>query len=209
MDMTSISIIGTGNMGSAIAGLAAKGGASVQVVARDVVKAQQLAEKVGGAAAAFGESLTGDIVVLALPYGALADVIVSYGPQLDGKIVVDVTNPVDFATFDSLTVASDSSAAAELQEALPAAKVIKAFNTNFAATLFSGEVGGVPTTVVIAGDDEEAKGRLTEVVSAGGVSVADAGALKRARELEAVGFLQMVLAVREQVAWTGGFAVRS
>ena len=207
--MTSISIIGTGNMGSAIAGLAAKGGASVQVVARDVVKAQQLAEKVGGAAAAFGESLTGDIVVLALPYGALSDVIASYGPQLDGKIVVDVTNPVDFATFDALTVAADSSAAAELQEALPAAKVIKAFNTNFAATLFSGEVGGVPTTVVIAGDDEKAKGRLTELVSAGGVSVADAGALKRARELEAVGFLQMVLAVREQVAWTGGFAVRS
>jgi len=207
--MTSISIIGTGNMGSAIAGLAAKGGASVQVVARDLVKAQQLAEKVGGVAAAFGESLTGDIVVLALPYGALADVIASYGPQLDGKIVVDVTNPVDFATFDGLTVAADSSAAAELQEALPAAKVVKAFNTNFAATLFSGEVGGVPTTVVIAGDDEEAKGRLTEVVSAGGVSVADAGALKRARELEAVGFLQMVLAVREQVAWTGGFAVRS
>lgn len=119
------------------------------------------------------------------------------------------TNPVDFSTFDSLTVPADSSAAAELQAALPGAKVVKAFNTNFAATLFSGEVGGVPTTVVIAGDDDGAKARLTELVSAGGVSTADAGSLKRARELEALGFLQLVLAVREQVAWTGGFAVRS
>src|SRR5690606_22261910 len=110
---------------------------------------------------------------------------------------------------DSLTVPADSSAATELQAALPGARVIKAFNTNFAATLASGEVGGVPTTVVVAGDDDAAKAQLTEVVSAGGVSVADAGALKRARELEAVGFLQMVLAVREQVAWTGGFAVRA
>jgi len=207
--MASISVIGTGNMGSAIAGIAAKGGASVQVVARDITKAKQLAEQVGGTAGSFGEALSGDVVVLALPYPALADVIATYGPQLDGKVVVDVTNPVDFATFDALTVPADSSAAAELQAALPGAKVIKAFNTNFAATLATGEVGGVPTTVVIAGDDETAKGQLTEIVSAGGVAVADAGSLKRARELEALGFLQMALAVREQVPWTGGFAVRA
>jgi predicted dinucleotide-binding enzyme len=207
--MTSISIIGIGNMGSAIARITAKGGASVQVVARDITKAQQLAAQVGGTAGSFGDTLTGEIVVLALPYPALADVIATYGAQLDGKVVVDVTNPVDFATFDGLTVPADSSAAAELQAALPTARVVKAFNTNFAATLLSGEVGGVPTTVVIAGDDEAAKARLTEVVSAGGVTIADAGSLKRARELEALGFLQMVLAVREQVAWTGGFAVRA
>src|SRR5690606_25641488 len=120
------------------------------------------------------------IVVLALPYAALADIVEIYGSQLDGKGVVDVTSPVDFAPCDSLTVPADSSAAAELQEALPGAKVVKAFNANFAATLFSGEVGGVPTTVVIAGDDDDAKGRLTDVISAGGVSVADAGGLKRA-----------------------------
>jgi len=207
--MARITVIGTGNMGSAIAGIVAKGGASVQVVARDRAKATQLAESVNGEAASFGDSLTGDIVVLALPYPALADVVGVYGEQLAGKTVVDVTNPVDFATFDSLTVPADSSAAAELQAQLPGARVVKAFNTNFAATLFSGEVGGVPATVIIAGDDEDAKAQLTEVVSAGGVSVADAGGLARARELEAVGFLQMVLAVREQVAWTGGFAVRA
>lgn len=207
--MASISVIGTGNMGSAIAGVAAKGGASVQVVARDRAKAQHLADQVGGTAASLGDSLDGDVVVLALPYPALGDVVAAYAAQLDGKVVVDVTNPVDFATFDSLTVPADSSAAAALQESLPGAKVVKAFNTNFAATLFSGEVGGVPTTVVIAGDDDDAKAELTEVISAGGVSVADAGGLNRARELEAVGFLQMVLAVREEIPWTGGFAVRA
>jgi predicted dinucleotide-binding enzyme len=207
--MASMTVIGTGNMGSAIASVAAKGGASIQIVARDIAKAQQLAAQVGGTADEFGDALTGDIVVLALPYPALEDVVKTYGAALAGKVVVDVTNPVDFATFDGLTVPSDSSAAAQLQAALPGAKVVKAFNTNFAATLFSGEVGGVPTTVVVAGDDDIAKAQLTEIISAGGVVVADAGGLKRARELEAVGFLQMVLAVREQVAWTGGFAVRA
>ncbi|WP_442577117.1 NADPH-dependent F420 reductase [Microbacterium sp. F51-2R] len=207
--MASMTVIGTGNMGSAIASVAAKGGASIQIVARDIAKAQQLAAQVGGTADEFGDALTGDIVVLALPYPALEDVVKTYGAALAGKVVVDVINPVDFATFDGLTVPSDSSAAAQLQVALPGAKVVKAFNTNFAATLFSGEVGGVPTTVVVAGDDDIAKAQLTEIISAGGVVVADAGGLKRARELEAVGFLQMVLAVREQVAWTGGFAVRA
>jgi predicted dinucleotide-binding enzyme len=207
--MASMTVIGTGNMGSAIASVAAKGGASIQIVARDIAKAQQLAAQVGGTADEFGDALTGDIVVLALPYPALEDVVKTYGAALAGKVVVDVTNPVDFATFDGLTVPSDSSAAAQLQAALPGAKVVKAFNTNFAATLFSGEVGGVPTTVVVAGDDDIAKAQLTEIIAAGGVVVADAGGLKRARELEAVGFLQMVLAVREQVAWTGGFAVRA
>lgn len=206
--MTGISVIGTGNMGSAIAGLAEKGGASVQIVARDMAKARQLADQVGGTAASFGEALDGDIVILAVPYSALAEVGTRYASELDGKVVVDITNPVDFDTFDSLTVPADSSAAASLQASLPGAKVVKAFNTNFAATLFSGEVGGVPTTVVIAGDDEAAKARLTELISAGGVAVADVGGLNRARELEAVGFLQMVLAVREQIAWTGGLAIR-
>ncbi|MEV4775907.1 NADPH-dependent F420 reductase [Microbacterium sp. LTA6] len=207
--MASISIIGTGNMGSAIAGILAKGGASVQAVARDSAKAAALAEQVGGTAAAFGEALTGEIVVLAIPYPAVADVIETYAEQLQGKIVVDVTNPVDFDTFDALTVPADSSAAAEFQRAVPDAKVVKAFNTNFAATLGSREVGGVPTTVIVASDDDQAKAQLTEIISASGVSVTDAGSLKRARELEALGFLQLVLAVREEVPWTGGFAIRS
>lgn len=207
--MTSISVIGTGNMGSAIAGLAKKGGASVQIVDRDGAKAQDAAAALGATPAVFGDALTGDIVVLALPYPALDDVVTTYGAALDGKTVVDLTNPVDFTTFDALTVPADSSAAAQLQATLPGAHVVKAFNTNFAATLASGTVGGEPTTVVIAGDDDAAKSELVELFTAAGLKVADAGSLKRARELEAVGFLQMVLAVREHISWTGGFGVHA
>ena len=206
--MTGITVIGTGNMGAAIAAIAAKGGAAVQVVARDAAKADELAQKVGGASAVFGDALTGDIVVLALPYPALHDVVAAYGEKLKGKTVVDITNPVDFATFDGLTVAADGSAAAELQATLPGSHVLKAFNTNFAATLATGTVGDAPTTVLVAGDDDAAKAALTGVLTTAGLAVADAGSLTRARELEALGFLQMVLAVREQIGWTGGFAVQ-
>lgn len=207
--MTNVTIIGTGNMGSAIAGIVAKGGATVQIVARSADKAAELATQVGGAAAAYGEPLTGDVVVLAVPYPALAEIVSAYGGQLADKVVVDLTNPVDFATFDGLVVPADSSAAQELQASLPSSRVVKAFNTNFAATLAAGRIGDAETTVVIAGDDDAAKAQVRALIEAGGLAVADAGALKRARELEAVGFLQMVLAVREQVNWTGGFAVVS
>ena len=86
--------------------------------------------------------------------------------------------------------------------------MIKAFNTTFAATLASGQVGDTqPTTVLVAGDDADAKQSLIDLIVAGGLQGIDAGTLKRARELEAVGFLQLTLAVGEKVGWTGGFAV--
>ncbi|WP_375476251.1 NADPH-dependent F420 reductase [uncultured Jatrophihabitans sp.] len=190
--MTHISIIGTGNMGRAIAGLARKGGNTVEEFNNE---------------SRADEVVTGDIVVLAVPYPAVADVIAKRADQLARKIVVDITNPLDFETFDSLTVAADGSAAAEIAAALPQSRVLKAFNTTFAATLASGSVGPVPTTVLIAGDDAEAKALLSDVVAAGGLKAIDAGALSRARELEALGFLQLTLAVGEKVSWTGGFGV--
>ncbi|MCE7482910.1 MULTISPECIES: NADPH-dependent F420 reductase [Microbacterium] len=207
--MTAITVIGTGNMGQAIAGIAAKGGSTVQILARDLEKAGTAAASINASAGVVGDAISGEIVVLALPYPALAEVAGIYGDQLANKVVVDITNPVDFATFDGLVVPADSSAAAELAALVPAAKVVKAFNTTFAATLAAGELGGEPTVVQIAGDDEAAKKLLADVIVAGGLKVADAGALKRARELEALGFLQMVLAVREQISWTGGYAVRA
>jgi predicted dinucleotide-binding enzyme len=85
--------------------------------------------------------------------------------------------------------------------------VVKAFNTVFAAVLSAGNVGPLPTTVLIAGDDAEAKALLAGVITAGGLQAVDAGALSRARELEALGFLQITLAAAEKVSWTGGFGV--
>lgn len=207
--MTAITVIGTGNMGQAIAGIAAKGGASVQILGRDLEKAGSAAAPLRATAGVVGDPITGEIVIAAVPYPALAELVETYGAQLAGKIVVDITNPLDFTTFDALVVPADSSAAAELAAALPGARVIKAFNTNFAATLVGGELGGEPTTVQLAGDDDAAKKALADVIVAAGLRAVDAGTLKRARELEALGFLQLVLAAREQIGWTGGFAVRA
>jgi len=189
--MTNLSILGTGNMGQAIGSIAAKGGHSVQQLGQDDL----------------GTPITGDVVVLAVPYPAVAQVIAQRGEQLAGKIVVDITNPLDFETFDSLVVPADSSAAAEIAAALPNSRVLKAFNTTFAGTLAAGTVGPLTTTVLIAGDDADAKSTLSGIVTSAGLKAIDAGSLKRARELEAVGFLQLTLAVNEKVSWAGGFGV--
>ena len=82
------------------------------------------------------------------------------GPTLAGKVVVDITNPLNFETFDSLTVPADGSATAEIAAALPHSTVLKAFNTTFGGTLAAGTVGPLPTTVLIAGDDADAKSLL-------------------------------------------------
>ena len=190
--MSSFTIIGTGNMAKAIGGVLADGGSTVTHVSHD---------QVGSA------PLTGDFVVLAVPFPAVDAVLEAYGDQFAGKTVIDLTNPLNFQTFDSLVVPADSSAAAEIQARLADSVVLKAFNTNFAATLAAKKVGDVQTTVLIAGDSVEAKAELLAAVQAGGLSAIDAGALSRARELEALGFLQLTLAAREQLGWTAGFAV--
>jgi hypothetical protein len=186
-----LSIIGTGTMGQAIAAVAAKGGHTVQLLGRSDADV----------------AVNGDIVVLAVPYPAVGDVIAKRGESLAGRIVVDITNPLNFETFDSLVVPTDSSATAEIAAALPRSRVLKAFNTTFAATLAAGTVGALTTTVLIAGDDADAKADLAGVVTSGGIKAVDAGSLDRARELEAIGFLQLTLAVNEKVSWTGGFGV--
>lgn len=189
--MSNVTIFGKGNMGGAIGDLLTRGGATVTYLTSADTDAV----------------ITGDIVVLAVPHPAVAGILAAYGDQLAGKTIVDLTNPLDFSTFDSLVVPADGSKAAEIAAAVPGASVLKAFNTNFAATLAGGEIGGEPTTVLVAGDDAVAKQALIDLVVAGGLRAVDAGALKRARELEAVGFLQLTLAVSEKIGWTGGFAV--
>lgn len=189
--MTSFTIIGTGTMGTAIGGVLAAGGSHINHVAHEQV----------------GTAPLGDVVVLAVPYPAVAGIIAAYGGQWAGKVVVDITNPLNFETFDSLVVPAGSSAAAVIQAALPDSSVLKAFNTTFAGTLASKQVGGLPTTVLIAGNDSAAKATLAHAVTAGGLTAIDAGSLARAHELEALGFLQLTLAVGEKISWTGGFAV--
>jgi predicted dinucleotide-binding enzyme len=188
--MTTATIFGTGNMGSAIADVLTAGGVDVE----HVNSSDQ------------GATINGDIVVLAVPYPALSDIVTQYGDQFAGKTVVDITNPVDFQSFQ-LAVPSDSSSAAELAQKLPEAKVLKAFNTNFAPSLANRSVGDNPTTVLIAGDDENAKTVLATALTAGGLEAIDAGTLSAARELEAIGYLQLQLGISQKIGFTGGFAL--
>lgn len=187
--MKNISIFGKGNMAKALEAVFTKAGNSVSLISRDE------------------QANLGDIVILAVPYASVAEIIEKYRESLIGKIIVDITNPVDFGTMDNLVIQSDTSAAEIIAQALPQSHILKAFNTNFAATLASQTVGNQPTNVLIAGDSNEAKSTLTAALNGSGLNVKDAGSLKRARELEAFGFLAITLAVREQIGWTGGFAL--
>lgn len=189
--MTAVTIIGPGNMGRAIASVVSKGGNEVQMLGRRDANTP----------------VNGDIIVLAVNYAELDQIIADRGDQLAGKVVVDISNPVDPNTFDGLVVPADGSAALELSGKLPRSTVLKAFNTTFAATLAAGTVGPLTTTVLVAGDDQTAKQALMAVITAGGLKAIDAGSLKRAREMEAIGFLQISLAASEKISWTGGFGI--
>ncbi|HZO60257.1 MAG TPA: NAD(P)-binding domain-containing protein [Solirubrobacterales bacterium] len=212
MDLT---IIGAGNMGRAIGTRVLAGGSNAKILDNDPAEAKQLADELSAAASeggtaeggAAGDSLSGDVVVLAVWYEPARSVIEQYGDQLDGKVVVDITNPVDTTSFDGLVTPADSSAAEELAKLAPSgARLVKAFNTTFAGTLVEGQVGGQPLDVLIAGDDESAKETVAELVRAGGLNAIDAGPLKRARELEALGFLHMAL--QEKLGTGYGSAVK-
>jgi 8-hydroxy-5-deazaflavin:NADPH oxidoreductase len=188
--VTHVSVIGTGSMGQAIAGLVTRGGNTVELFDRSNA----------------GTPVTGDIVVLAVPHSAVAEIIIERRRELAGKVVVDITNPLDFTTLDRLTVAPDTSATAEIARELPESRVVKAFNTNFSATLTAGTVGSHPTTVLIAGDDVQAKSLVAAIVADAGLPAVDAGSLARVRDLEALGLLQITLAAADRISWSGGFA---
>jgi len=183
--MSTISIIGAGGMAAAIAGLAAKAGHSVEVISRDAAKARVLAEQVGAGATTgtFGTAPAGDIVVLAVPYAAVLDVVKQYGEKLAGKLLVDITNPVA-ADLASFVTPGDSFGAQE---------IVKAFNTLFSHVLAAGSFQGRPLDVFIAGDDVQAKARVAAFIESLGLRPMDIGLLPMARTLEHVCLLSLGL----------------
>jgi predicted dinucleotide-binding enzyme len=189
-----ITIIGTGNMSRGIASRALAGGHSVTLLGHTPGNGEALASELSGDvhAGTVGDPLAGDVVVLAIPYGAIDDVLGRYGDRLSGKTVVDITNPVDFGSFTPLDVEAGS-AAAEIAEKAPGANVVKAFNTTFAGTLAAGNVAGQPLDVFVASDDDGAKAAVRDLVESGGLRAVDAGGLDRAHELEALGYLHMAV----------------
>ncbi|MEU2553473.1 hypothetical protein ABZ589_17650 [Streptomyces sp. NPDC013313] len=94
------------------------------------------------------------------------------------SIVVDISDPVDLTTLDSLVVPPGTSAAEQFATAAPESRVVKAFNTTFAGPLTSGQVAGRPLDVFIAGDDDAAKQAVTDRVSSAGLRPLDVGPLR-------------------------------
>jgi 8-hydroxy-5-deazaflavin:NADPH oxidoreductase len=191
-----VTIVGAGNMGRGIGTRVVAGGHQVEIVDREPVEAQQLAADLGDAATALdpGAWFGGDVVVFAVYYPGIKDAVQQYADQLAGKVVVDITNPVNTQTWDSLATAPGSSSAEETQQLVPqGAAVVKAFNTTFAGTLVAGEVSGQPLDVLIAGDDDNAKQKVAQLVSDGGLRSIDVGPLRRAQQLEQLGFLHISL----------------
>ena len=202
-----ITIIGTGNMARGIATRALAGGNRVTLLGTSVDKAQALADELSGDVrpAQVGDPLQGDVVVLAVWYQAVDDVLRRYEGELDGKVVVDITNPVDTETYAPLTIAAGS-VAQEIAARVPGAKVVKAFNTTFAGSLVDGRVAGQPLDVFVASDDDEAKDTIRELAESAGLRVLDAGPLAHARQLEGAGYLHM--AVQPELGGTYASALK-
>jgi 8-hydroxy-5-deazaflavin:NADPH oxidoreductase len=189
-----VTIVGAGNMGRAIGTRAVAGGHEVEIVGHDPSDAGALAQELGGSASALdpGAPFGGEVVVFAVYYPAVKDAAQQYADQIAGKVVVDITNPVDTTTWDRLATAPGSSSAEEVAELVPeGTSVVKAFNTSFAPTIVAGEVGGQPLDIFIAGDDADAKQKVSQLVSDGGLRPLDVGPLVRAQQLEHLGFLHI------------------
>jgi NADPH-dependent F420 reductase len=199
-----ITIIGAGNMGRGIGHRLVAGGHEVTLVDSSLEAAETLAKELNGVAQKGGQAqaatldaaMLGDVVILAVGYGANLELGKQLGQKLEGKVVIDIANPLN-ASFDGLATGGTTSSAEELAKVVPAgAKVVKAFNTTFAGTLVSGNVGGTPLDVFIAGDDEGAKKVVAGLVTDGGLVAVDAGPLLRSRELEGLALLGITLQIR-------------
>ena len=190
--MSSISIIGTGNMARAIGALAVAGGNTVEVIGRDQSKAADLAKALGGSTTTgqFGAVPAGEIVIVALKYADVVPVVAQYGNALAGKVIVDISNPFN-AAADGLDIPDGTSIAQEVAKAAPAgASVVKAFNTVFGHVLKSGRT----LDVFMAGDDERAKAGVAEFIKSLGLRPLDVGGLNMAHWLEGTGLVIMGLA---------------
>lgn len=198
-------IIGSGNMGRGIATRLLAGGNDLTLFDIDGKAAERLAAELGAMAGAGGIAVAqspaealpaSEVVILASWYGANLELARQLAADLDGKVVVDISNPLN-EKYDGLVTRPGTSAAETIRAVLPAgAKLVKAFNTTFAPTLVEGNVADVPLDVFLAGDDPAARDTVAALVRGGGLNPVDVGPLMRARELEALGFLGISLQAR-------------
>jgi predicted dinucleotide-binding enzyme len=173
-----IGIIGNGNVGSALARGLRSTGNEVRAVSDDKRDLAQVAA-------------WGDVVLLAVPFSAIDDVVREAGPALAGKIVIDATNALDRSM--NLAVGFTTSGAEELQKKLPRSRVVKAFNTVFAQHMDFGRLRDHLLTAFVASDDAAAKKAVMGLAQGIGFDPVDAGSLKNARLLEPLASLNIQL----------------
>lgn len=190
--MTTISIIGAGNMATAIGTRAAKHGHTIELMSRDPAKAQALADQIGNRATVgkFGARPAGDIVILAVLYTAAVDVVAHYGEALAGKILVDITNPFN-ADLSGLVTAPGNSVSQQIATTAPKdAHVVKAFNSIFHGVLAEDK----PVDVFLAGDNADAKTSFAAFLKTLDMRPLDAGGPEMTHTLEWAGMLLVGLA---------------
>lgn len=189
--MTTISIIGSGNMATAIGTRAAQHGHTIELMSRNTAKAQALADQIGNGATVgtFGARPAGDIVILAVLYQGAVDVVEHYGEALAGKILVDITNPFNADASGVVTTAGNSVSEQIAAAAPEGARVVKAFNTIFGGVIAEDK----PVDVFFAGDSE-ARADLAVFVESLDMRPRDAGGIGMAYALEWAGILLVGLA---------------
>jgi predicted dinucleotide-binding enzyme len=191
-----ITVIGSGNMGSGLAGIISRSGHNVTLTGKELDKVQEAAAKIGNnikVAPQAEAAENADIVISATPYPSQVDALSSVG-NLDGKIVIDISNPLK-EDMSGLSIGFTTSAAEEISKALPGVKVVKAFNTVLAQIFSEGnDFGSQKVQVLIAGDDAEAKGKVKSFVESLGFDGLDAGPLSNARNLEPIGMQNIYFA---------------
>jgi len=190
--MTTISIIGSGNMATAIGTRAAKHGHTIELMSRNTARAQALAERIGHGATVgtLGARPAGDIVIVAVPYQSAVEVVARCGDALAGKTLVDVTNPFN-ADASGLVTDPGSSVSQQIAAAAPeGAHVVKAFNMLFSGVLADDK----PVDVFYAGDSAEAKARFAAFVESLDMRPLDSGGLEMTHALEWASILLMGLA---------------
>jgi hypothetical protein len=171
-----IAIIGKGNVGSALKRGLERAGYEVRNSGKGTVK----------------ETATwGEVVIMAVPFTAIDDVLHELGNAIDEKVMVDVTNAL--SQDMRLALGFSTSGAEELQRKAPSTRIVKAFNTVFAQHMDTGSVLGQQLTLFAASDDQPARLTALELGKAIGFDAVDAGALANARQLEALGYFNIQL----------------
>ncbi len=201
-----VTIIGTGRMSRSLSMRLLEGGHNITLLEHTPGRAQALAEELkdqpsgGSIAPAKPGTLPGEVVILAVPYRAAESTLQEYKHLLADKTLVDITNPVNYQTMEPLL--PGSSGAEQIAMLVPSGTpVVKAFNTVFAATLQTGRVGNMPLDIFIAGDNPDSKAKVVQLIESAGMRAIDAGPLVRARQLEALGLLHMII---QPATKTGG-----